>query len=397
MRLALVTDAWMPQTNGVVRTLMRTRDELTAMGHAVAVISPDLFNGFPCPTYPEIKLALLPGRKIARSMAEYRPDAIHIATEGPLGHAARSYCLRKGLPFTTAYHTRFPEYVAARFAVPVELSYAWLRRFHAQARSIMVATPSIESDLVSRGFANIRLWSRGVDLDLFKPQDKALYDLPRPIHLFVGRVAIEKNIEAFLALDLPGSQVVIGDGPLLAQLRRRFPKAHFLGKKVGEDLERHYAAADVFVFPSLTDTFGLVILEALARRRPRRGLSGAGPARHPRRQRRRRLEPGSRRRSEASACPAGGPLPRRRRAVLLESRNRAVPRQPGAVRGGLSAHCCLPTTNHAPIPLGRGLRDSSPTMTSRRNDKRTSFDRGSSACRNTFCSVSIRSGLRPFC
>jgi glycosyltransferase involved in cell wall biosynthesis len=277
MRLALVTDAWAPQTNGVVRTLMRTRDELTAMGHAVEVISPDLFNGFPCPTYPEIKLAFLPGRKIARTIAAFQPNAIHIATEGPLGHAARSFCLGKGLPFTTTYHTRFPEYVEARFAVPVGLSYAWLRRFHARASSIMVATQSIESDLISRGFGNIRRWSRGVDLDLFKPHDKAVLDLPRPIHLFVGRVAIEKNIEAFLALDLPGSRVVIGDGPQLEQLKRKFPTVHFLGKKVGEDLARHYAAADVFVFPSLTDTFGLVILEALASGLPVAAFPVPGP------------------------------------------------------------------------------------------------------------------------
>jgi glycosyltransferase involved in cell wall biosynthesis len=281
MKLALVTDAWAPQTNGVVRTLMRTRDELIGMGHTVEVISPDLFNGFPCPTYPEIKLAFMPGRKIARTMAAFQPNAIHIATEGPLGHAARGYCLSKSLPFTTAYHTRFPEYVEARFAVPVGLSYAWLRRFHGRSRSIMVATQSIESDLVSRGFGNIRRWSRGVDTTLFKPKghwgDKALLNLPRPIHLFVGRVAIEKNIEAFLSLDLPGSQVVIGDGPQLEQLKRKFPKAYFLGKKVGEDLARHYAAADVFVFPSLTDTFGLVILEALASGLPVAAFPVPGP------------------------------------------------------------------------------------------------------------------------
>jgi glycosyltransferase involved in cell wall biosynthesis len=277
LRLALVTDAWQPQMNGVVRTLMRTCDELRAMGHEVTVISPDQFNGFPCPTYPEIKLALLPGRKIARQVEAFRPQAIHIATEGPLGHAARSYCVAHGLPFTTAYHTRFPEYVQARFSVPVGLSYAWLRRFHGAARSVMVATPSIEEDLVSRGFANIRRWSRGVDTTLFRPRDKQLLDLPRPVHLFVGRVAVEKNIEAFLSLALPGSQVVVGDGPQLEQLKRRFPKAHFLGRKTGEDLARHYAAADVFVFPSLTDTFGLVILEALASGIPVAAFPVPGP------------------------------------------------------------------------------------------------------------------------
>jgi glycosyltransferase involved in cell wall biosynthesis len=277
MRLALVTDAWQPQMNGVVRTLMRTCDELRAMGHEITVISPDLFNGFPCPTYPEIKLAWMPSRKIARTLRDFRPQAIHIATEGPLGNAARGFCVAHKLPFTTAYHTRFPEYVQARFSVPVGLSYAWLRRFHGAARSVMVATPSIEEDLTARGFVNIRRWSRGVDTDMFRPREKGLLDLPRPIHLFVGRVAVEKNIEAFLSLDLPGSQVVIGDGPQLEQLKRKFPKAHFLGRKTGEDLARHYAAADVFVFPSLTDTFGLVILEALASGVPVAAFPVPGP------------------------------------------------------------------------------------------------------------------------
>ena len=276
-KILIVTDAWSPQVNGVVRTLQSVRAEHERTGAMVEVISPDMFNGFPCPTYPEIKLAFLPGRKIARTLAAFQPDAIHIATEGPLGHAARGHCLAQGLPFTTAYHTRFPEYVEARFAVPVGLSYAWLRRFHRRSRSIMVATQSIESDLLARGFGNIRRWSRGVDTNLFKPRDKNLLKLPRPIHLFVGRVAVEKNIEAFLSLDLPGSQVVIGDGPQLEQLKRKFPKAYFLGKKVGEDLARHYAAADVFVFPSLTDTFGLVILEALASGLPVAAFPVTGP------------------------------------------------------------------------------------------------------------------------
>jgi glycosyltransferase involved in cell wall biosynthesis len=277
MRLALVTDAWAPQMNGVVRTLMRTCDELRGMGHEITVISPDMFNGFPCPTYPEIKLAFLPRRKIAHTLRAFRPHAIHIATEGPLGHAARGHCVAHRIPFTTAYHTRFPEYVQARFNLPVGLSYAWLRRFHGAARSVMVATPSIEEDLVARGFVNIRRWSRGVDTALFRPRAKGLLDLPRPIHLFVGRVAVEKNIAAFLELDLPGSQVVIGDGPSLDELKRKFPRAHFLGRKMGEDLARHYAAADVFVFPSLTDTFGLVILEALASGVPVAAFPVPGP------------------------------------------------------------------------------------------------------------------------
>jgi len=281
MKLTLVTDAWTPQMNGVVRTLMRTCDELRTLGHAVDVISPDQFAGFPCPTYPEIKLALFPRGKIGRKIEAFQPAAIHIATEGPLGHAARAYCLKRGLPFTTAYHTRFPEYVEARFSIPVGLSYAWLRRFHRPARSVMVATESIEADLRARGFHNIRRWSRGVDTDLFRPREQRdesdILDLPRPIHLYVGRVAIEKNIEAFLALDLPGSQVVVGDGPQLEALKRKFPKVHFLGRKMGEDLARHYAAADVFVFPSLTDTFGLVILEALASGLPVAAFPVPGP------------------------------------------------------------------------------------------------------------------------
>jgi glycosyltransferase involved in cell wall biosynthesis len=281
MRLSLVTDAWAPQMNGVVRTLMRTCEELRSMGHEIDVISPDQFLGFPCPSYPEIKLAILPGRRIARRIAAFRPDAIHLATEGPLGHAARSHCLAAGLPFTTAYHTRFPEYVAARFRIPVDWSYALLRRFHRNASSIMVATASIEAELTRRGFGNIRRWSRGVDTELFHPREQNLpgdlLNLPRPIHLYVGRVAIEKNIEAFLRLRLPGSQVVIGDGPQLDSLRRKFPHVHFLGRKIGEDLARHYAAADVFVFPSLTDTFGLVILEALASGLPVAAFPAPGP------------------------------------------------------------------------------------------------------------------------
>jgi glycosyltransferase involved in cell wall biosynthesis len=277
MKICVVTDAWAPQMNGVVRTLFRTRDELTLLGHTVPVISPDQFFNFACPTYPEIRLALFAGSKVAARLAALAPDAVHISTEGPLGIAARRYCLKHNLPFTTAYHTRFPEYVAARFAVPLSWTYAWLRRFHATAWSVMVATASIEEDLQSRGFGNIRRWSRGVDTELFQPRDKAFLDLPRPIHLYVGRVAVEKNIEAFLALDLKGSKVVVGDGPLLGELKRKYPEAHFLGAKTGIDLAHHYAAADVFVFPSLTDTFGLVVLEALACGLPVAAFPVAGP------------------------------------------------------------------------------------------------------------------------
>jgi glycosyltransferase involved in cell wall biosynthesis len=277
LRLALVTDAWAPQVNGVVRTLQRTKAELERLGHQVDVISPDQFRTIPCPTYPEIRLALWPGRKVYRQLDALRPDAIHIATEGPLGRAARAWCLKRRLPFTTAYHTRFPEYVAARLAVPLAWTYGIVRRFHAPAARVMVATQSIESELIERGFGNISRWTRGVDLELFHPGERAPLDLPRPIHLYVGRVAVEKNIGAFLDLTLPGSKVVIGDGPQLAALKAQYPVVHFLGAKYGTDLARHVAAGDVFVFPSLTDTFGLVMLEAMACGLPVAAFPVAGP------------------------------------------------------------------------------------------------------------------------
>lgn len=278
MKLLIVTDAWHPQVNGVVRTLTTTRAELERLGHKVEVIAPDRFRTIPMPTYPEIRLALAPGRRVRRMIEEAQPDAIHIATEGPLGFAARRYCLKHKLPFTTAYHTRFPEYVRDRAPVPLSLSYAFIRRFHAPAHSVMVATASIEADLERRGFTNIRRWSRGVDTDLFRPGPKDLFaHLPRPIFISVGRVAVEKNIEAFLSLDLPGSKVVVGDGPQLAELKAKHPGVTFVGAKHGEDLARHYAAADVFVFPSRTDTFGLVLLEALASGLPVAAFPVPGP------------------------------------------------------------------------------------------------------------------------
>ncbi|ACI99637.1 glycosyltransferase family 4 protein [Rhodospirillum centenum] len=281
MKILIVTDAWFPQVNGVVRTLATTRTELEKMGHTVEVIAPDRFRTLPLPTYPEIRVAIRPGRRLARMIEEARPDAIHIATEGPLGFAARRFCLRYRIPFTTAYHTRFPEYVRDRAPIPLALTYAIVRRFHAPAHSVMVATPSIEQDLRARGFRNIRRWTRGVDTELFRPRPEvrgaALLDLPRPVFLYVGRVAVEKNIEAFLKLDLPGSKVVVGDGPQRAELQARYPKVHFAGAQHGEDLARHYAAADVFVFPSRTDTFGLVLLEALASGLPVAAYPVAGP------------------------------------------------------------------------------------------------------------------------
>lgn len=265
MRIALVSDAWAPQVNGVVRTLTSVIRELGARGHQVTPITPDLFRTLPCPTYPEIRLALRPKRRLAGLIEDATPDAIHITTEGPLGFAARAHCLRRGWGFTTAFHTRFPEYVAARFAVPAAWSYALMRRFHAPSKGVMVATDSVRRDLAGRGFCNLRRWSRGVDAALYDPARRGDFmGLPRPVFLAVGRVAVEKNIAAFLALDLPGSKAVIGDGPMLEMLKRKHPEVHFLGKRVGIELATLYASADVFVFSSRTDTFGLVLLEALA-------------------------------------------------------------------------------------------------------------------------------------
>ncbi|MBP2298297.1 glycosyltransferase family 4 protein [Azospirillum picis] len=264
MNILIVSDAWHPQVNGVVRTIGTVRRELEAMGHTVEVIGPDRFRTLPMPTYPEIRLAVGAKRRLWAMIEGMRPDCIHIATEGPLGFAARSYCLKQGKPFTTAYHTRFPEYVRDRAPIPLALSYAVVRRFHKPSSAVMVATQTIEDALKGRGFANIRRWTRGVDTDLFRPRDKGFLDLPRPVSMYVGRVAVEKNLEDFLRLDLPGSKVVVGDGPAREELQRRYPGVHWAGARHGEELAKHYAAADVFVFPSRTDTFGLVLLEALA-------------------------------------------------------------------------------------------------------------------------------------
>ncbi len=264
MRILLISDAWMPQVNGVVRTWQTVRAECEALGHTFEVISPDQFKTVPCPTYPEIRLAIRPGGRLRQLFDEIDPDAVHIATEGPLGMAGRALMLRRGLPFTTSYHTRFPEYVAARAPVPVGWGYRVMRWFHRPSAAVLVATKSIRADLEVRGFTNIADWTRGVDLDLFTPRGPRALDLPKPVFAYVGRVAVEKNLRAFLDLDLPGSKLVVGDGPQLSELRRDYPKAHFAGAHFGEDLAAHYRAADVFVFPSRTDTFGLVLLEAMA-------------------------------------------------------------------------------------------------------------------------------------
>jgi glycosyltransferase involved in cell wall biosynthesis len=276
-RILIVTDAWFPQVNGVVRTLATVAAELRVMGHIVEVIGPDRFRTIPCPTYPDIPLSLLPRRRLVRMIEAFAPEALHIATEGPLGMAARSWARRTGFSFTTAFHTRFAEYIRARTKVPVRPIYAWMRRFHSAGRGMMVATESLQDELIARGFRNILPWSRGVDLDLFKPEPREEWHLPRPVFIYVGRVAVEKNIDSFLDLDLPGSKVVVGGGPQLAALRRDYPAVHFTGPRYGEALARSYAGADVFVFPSVTDTFGLVLLEALACGTPIAAFPVTGP------------------------------------------------------------------------------------------------------------------------
>lgn len=264
--ILVVTDAWHPQINGVVRSLERTAEELGAIGVRVEFLTPQAFKTLPCPTYPEIRLSLTHKGTVRSMIDAFDCEHLHIATEGPLGMLAASIAKKRGQPFTTSYHTRFPEYVSARLPVPLSWSYAWMRRFHNAGNGCMVATKSLESDLTERGFTNLMRWSRGVDETLFKPYEGSVLplDLPRPVFMYVGRVAVEKNIKAFLDLALPGTKVVVGGGPQLEQLQRAYPDAHFTGPKTGEDLARHYSDADVFVFPSLTDTFGNVMLEALA-------------------------------------------------------------------------------------------------------------------------------------
>jgi len=280
MRILIVSDAWEPQVNGVVRTLQATIAELRKAGHEVAVVSPDLFRSVPCPSYPEIRLALAGWRKVGRHIRGFSPQAIHISTEGPLGLAARRWCLRNDFPFTTAYHTRFPEYVAARLPISPKVVWRFIRWFHRPARHIMVATRSLARELAEQGLEQTMMWERGVDHDLFRP-DRAAHPayagLPRPIQLYVGRVAVEKNIGAFLDIDCPGTKVIVGDGPALAALQAQHPGALFLGKLGGETLAAAYAGADVFVFPSRTDTFGLVVIEALSCGTPVAAFPVPGP------------------------------------------------------------------------------------------------------------------------
>jgi glycosyltransferase involved in cell wall biosynthesis len=277
MRILIISDAWHPQVNGVVRTLTKTVEVLKQRGLTVEVVGPSEFRRVPCPTYPEIELAILPYRALVRRIEAFQPDAIHIATEGPLGLAARRYCQRHGLAFTTAYHTKFPEYVEERAKLPLSWSYAFMRWFHGRSSAVMVATKSLAESLEARGFRNMRTWSRGVDTERFRPRDKSLLDLPRPIHLYAGRVVVDKNIEAFLKLDLPGTKLVVGIGPQLEEYRAKYPEAVFAGYLENGALASYFAASDVFVFPSLTDTFGLVLLEALASGIPVAAYPVTGP------------------------------------------------------------------------------------------------------------------------
>ena len=279
-RIAIITDAWLPQMNGVVRTLTTTCAHLRARGHAVMVVSPDQFRSLPCPTSPEIRLALPAPRAVGRRIDEFAPDAVHIATEGPLGIAARRHCLAQRIPFTTAYHTQFPAYVARRTGLPESVFWRFIHWFHGPAERVMVATESIRRELRDQGLSQLHHWSRGVDLACFTPDaplPPEFADLPRPIQLYVGRVAVEKNLEAYLGGTYPGTRVVVGDGPALDTLRKRYPDAVFLGRREGRALAGCYAGADVFVFPSRTDTFGLVMIEALACGTPVAAFPVPGP------------------------------------------------------------------------------------------------------------------------
>jgi glycosyltransferase involved in cell wall biosynthesis len=281
VKILLASDAWHPQVNGVVRSLSTTIERLRRRGHDVEIIEPSRFWTMPCPTYPEIRLSLACTRKVRRILDEARADSIHIATEGPIGWAVRNWCVSNGRRYTTAFHTRFPDYVSIRTGIPVEWMWKLMRRFHGPAERTFAATKSLADELNSRGLKRTHIWPRGVDLDQFNPDvppHPSLAKLPRPILLSVGRVAPEKNIEAFLKLDVQGSKVVVGGGPALGKMRSAYPDVLFLGPKHGAELASVYPAADVFVFPSRTDTFGLVNLEALACGVPVAAFPVPGPA-----------------------------------------------------------------------------------------------------------------------
>ena len=276
-RIALITDAWSPQVNGVVRTLQQVQRQLEKLKVTIEIFHPAQFNNVACPTYPEIALATFPRKALLQRLTQFKPHHIHIATEGPLGISAWRLCRKFSWNFTTAFHTQFPEYLHKRFYIPIALTYAFLRYFHNQSKGTMVATATVQTMLKSRGLTKILPWSRGVDTELFRPCDRHYLNFPRPIHLYVGRIAVEKNIEAFLALPLKGSKVVVGHGPALASMIKSYADVHFLGLKQGNDLARCYSSADVFVFPSKTDTFGLVMLEAMACGTPVAAFPVQGP------------------------------------------------------------------------------------------------------------------------
>lgn len=263
-RILIVSDAWFPQTNGVVTTLAQTAAWLGRFGHEVRVITPREFCTLPCPTYPEVRVAVYPYRVMARRIAAFKPHAVHIATEGPLGFAARRYCIHQRLRFTTSYHTQFPQYLKSRLPIPIWASYLALRWFHNAGERCMVSTPSVSAQLKARGFKDLVRWERGVDTQLFRPRNKNFLNLPRPVAAYLGRLAIEKNVRAFLRMPWAGSKIVIGDGPERARLQSEFARVWFTGNRIGEELATYLAAADILVFPSLTDTFGLVNLEAMA-------------------------------------------------------------------------------------------------------------------------------------
>lgn len=276
MRILIATDAWVPQVNGVVRTYQRLEEELIKLGHEVYFVTPSDFYTVPCPTYPEIRLSFVRRKTISRLIKEFQPDAIHIATEGPIGWAARAYCLKYGLSFTTSYHTRFPEYVNERIPVPLSWLYRLVRSFHNAGDGIMVATKSLQKELRLRGFRSLRSWTRGVNTELFRPRDCRLFG-EKKVAIYVGRVAPEKNLEAFLKLDLDVTKVVVGDGPYLKYLKQTYEDVIFPGAKEGEELAQCYSSGDVFVFPSLTDTFGIVLLEAMASGVPVAAFPVTGP------------------------------------------------------------------------------------------------------------------------
>jgi glycosyltransferase involved in cell wall biosynthesis len=264
VRILIATDAWLPQTNGVVSTLRQTVKQLTARGHTVEMLTPERFRTIACPGYQEIRLAMGVRAGVIEQFERLRPEAVHVATEGPIGYAVRAWCRSQRLRFTTSYHTQFPQYLRKRLPVPISWSYWLLRRFHHAGERCMVSTPSMHAELEERGFRNLVRWRRGVDSELFRPGEKSFLDLPRPIAVYVGRVAVEKNLEAFLSMQWQGTKLVVGDGPARPRLQSQYPQAVFVGYQHGEQLARHIAASDVMVFPSLTDTFGLVNLEAMA-------------------------------------------------------------------------------------------------------------------------------------